>query len=308
MMLEGSNSSTAISWIREDLDDCLQAVRDDLEDFSEEPGQRTLVESAYLRLEQLNLTFITMEQRGAIMLTDEMIAVGNNILNSKDANIEESLSALSDAVIVLPSYLDRLQAGHDDLPILLLPTLNELRASYDESMLSEGTLFAPDLEVRIADLVVDPEEPVSINEWEPFSQRVRTQYQTALLTWLKEQSNQDHLQPLRNVCRKLYMRLHRRNLRRLWWIAEHILDGLEEGVIENDLPLRRMFARLDMCLKAMVEGGQDGPAEDSITALSRALLFHVAQARNGFEPIDQLRSSASFRASSQSNRFPVPPC
>jgi len=289
MMLEGSNPSTAISWIREDLDDCLQAVRDNLEQFAEDPSERGPLRSAQDKLEQLNLTFITMEQRGVTMLTDEMLAVGGNMLRDEEGNFKESLSALSDAVIVLPSYLDRLQAGHDDLPILLLPTLNELRASYDESLLSEGTLFAPELDVQILDIRQDPEEPVNFGEWPTFSKRVRSQYQTALLTWLKEQSNLELLKPLHQVCKTLYSRVQRRQLRRLWWIAAQILEGLKEGAIDNDLPLRRVFARLDLCLKAMVEGGQDGPPEDSLTALSRALLFHVAQARKGCKPIDLLR-------------------
>ena len=260
-----------------------------LEEFSEQPSERPLIRSVQEKLEQLNLTFVTMEQRGAMMLTDEMIAVGGNLLHNENVNINESLSALSDAVVVLPSYLDRLQAGHEDLPILLLPTLNELRASYDESMLSEGTLFAPDLNVFIEELARDPESPVSIAEWNTFAQRMRKQYQTALVHWLREQSNPDHLKPLRQVCETLHERLHRPSLRRMWWIAMNVVSGLQESMIDNDLPLRRMFARLDLCLKTMVEGGQDGPVEDSITALSRALLFHVAQARKGYLPVDQMR-------------------
>ncbi|HKJ17715.1 MAG TPA: Hpt domain-containing protein [Xanthomonadales bacterium] len=289
MMLEGSNQSTAISWIREDLDKCLEQVRDNLEEFSEEPDERRLIQFVQDKLEQLNLTFVTMQQDGATMLTDEMIAVGGNILHNKDANLEESLSALSDAIVVLPSYLDRLQAGHDDLPILLLPTLNELRASYDESMLSEGTLFAPDLDVRIGDIQSHPDEPVSAADFDQFAQKIRAQYQTALLNWLKEQQKIELLEPLLKVSRTLFLRLQRNSLRRLWWIAEHIIEGLQAGVVDNDLPLRRMFARLDLNLKSMVEGGEDGPSEDAITALSRALLFHVAAARSGCRPVDELR-------------------
>ena len=136
MMFEGSNSSSTISWVREDLDACLEAVRDNLEAFAEDTSKRDPMVSVQEQLERLNLTFLTMEQEGASILTDEMIAVGGHMLHNSDANFGESLNALTDAVVVLPSYLDRLQAGHEDLPILLLPTLNELRATYDESLLS----------------------------------------------------------------------------------------------------------------------------------------------------------------------------
>jgi hypothetical protein len=289
MMLEGSNSSSAIGWVREDLDQCLEKVRENLESFAEDTSQREPLMAVQEELEQLNLTFLTMEQRGAGILTDEMIAVGGHMLHNGNPNCTESLNALTDAVIVLPSYLDRLQAGHEDLPILLLPTLNELRATYDEKLLSEGTLFAPELDVMIPELSGSEADAVASSDFATFARRIRSQYQGALLGWLKEQSRDALIEPMQAVCRTLYIRLGRNELRRLWWIAELAMQGLRDGAIDNDLPLRRLFARLDMTLKSMTEGGEDGPASDTITALSRALLFYAAQARQGSKATDLLR-------------------
>ncbi len=289
MMLEGSNSSPAIGWVREDLDDCLEIVRENLEEFAEETSRTAPLQLVQEQLERLNLTFMTMEQQGASILTDEMIAVCGHMLHSEDVNYNESLMAITDAVVVLPSYLDRLQAGHEDLPILLLPTLNELRATHEESLLSEGTLFAPDLDVIVPELSGSEADHVAASEFPAFARRVRNQYQGALLGWLKEQSKDVLLEPMQKVCRTLYIRLVRNDLRRLWWIADLAMQGLRERAIDNDLPLRRLFARLDMTLKAMSEGGEDGPARDTVTALSRALLFYAAQARPGSKATDTLR-------------------
>ncbi|HMB61001.1 MAG TPA: Hpt domain-containing protein, partial [Xanthomonadales bacterium] len=289
MMLEGTNASTAIRWVRQDLDDALQSVRDNLEAFSADKTRREPLQVVQEQLEQLNLTFLTMAQKGASILTDEMIAVGGHMLHSGESNADESLAALTDAIIVLPSYLDRLQAGHDDLPILLLPTLNELRATYDETLLSEGTLFAPQLDVMIPELSGNESAAVSISDFPAFSRRVRNQYQMALLGWLNEQSKTALLEPLEAVCNTLQTRLGRNDLRRLWWIAEMTIAGFHAGAVDNDLPLRRLFARLDLTLKSMTEGGPKGPSADAVTALSRALLFHAAQAKPGSKPIDLLR-------------------
>ncbi|HKX54986.1 MAG TPA: hypothetical protein VJN01_02750, partial [Xanthomonadales bacterium] len=128
MMLEGTNASVAIRWVRQDLDDALEVIRDNLEYYAEDPQQRDALKIVQNKLEELNLTFLIMQQHGASLLTDEMIAVGGHMLHNGNSSLGDSLAALTDAVIVLPSYLDRLQAGHEDLPILLLPTLNELRA------------------------------------------------------------------------------------------------------------------------------------------------------------------------------------
>jgi len=288
-MLEGSNASAAIRWVREDLDASLETVREKLEAFAEDTSQREPLAAVQEELERLNLTFLTMQQQGASILTDEMIAVGGHLLHNGNANCGDSLNALTDAVIVLPSYLDRLQAGHEDLPILLLPTLNELRATYDEALLSEGTLFAPNLDIIVPELSGSEADAIAANEFEAFARRVRSLYQGALLGWLKEQSKNALLEPMQQVCRKLYTRLGRNELRRLWWIAERAMQGLRDGAIDNDLPLRRLFARLDLTLKAMIDGGEHGPSNDTITALSRALLFYAAQARPGSKATDNLR-------------------
>jgi chemosensory pili system protein ChpA (sensor histidine kinase/response regulator) len=289
MMLEGSNVSAAIRWVREDLDESLDNIRSKLEAYAGDPTQRDPLLAVQEELERLNLTFQTMQQQGAGILTDEMIAVGGHMLHNGNANCQESLNALTDAVIVLPSYLDRLQAGHEDLPILLLPTLNELRATYDETLLSEGTLFAPELDVIVPELSGSEADAIASSDFAAFSRRIRSLYQGALLGWLKEQSKDALLGPMQQVCRKLYTRLGRNELRRLWWIAEMAMQGLRDGSIDNDLPLRRLFARLDLTLKAMTEGGEYGPPSETITALSRALLFYAAQARPGSKATDKLR-------------------
>ena len=294
MMLERSHFNPAVGWVREDLDDCLDAIRENLEAFAANRDEHGPLEAVLTQLERLELTFRVMEQKGATLLVRVMIATGRHLLKGEMTSFGESLNALTDAVIVLPSYLDRLQAGHEDLPILLLPTLNELRATHDESLLSEGTLFAPKLDVIVKELSGSEADHVANSEFPAFAGHVRSQYQAALLGWLKEQSKDALLAPMQAVCTTLYTRLRRNELRRLWWIAERVMQGLRERAIDNDLPLRRLFARLDLTLKAMVDGGEDGPAGDTITALSRSLLFYAAQARPGSTATDTLRERFSL--------------
>ncbi|MEW2973006.1 hypothetical protein AB1A96_13830, partial [Pseudomonas juntendi] len=46
----------------------------------------------------------------------------------------------------LPDYLERLQNGHRDIPIVLMPLLNEIRAARGEEGVHDSVLlaFAPD--------------------------------------------------------------------------------------------------------------------------------------------------------------------
>lgn len=289
MILTGSGCNPAIAWVREDLDETLDTVRDGLESFAEDRDRPEFLAMVRDQVERLHLTFQTMQQEGVGILTGEMLDVCRNMLEKPDAVSDDALNALTDAIVVLPAYLDRLQSGHEDLPVLLLPTLNELRATYDESLMSEGALFAPELDVIVPELSGCEADHVGENEIEAFARRTRGQYQGALLGWLKEQSRDELIEPMQQVCKTLHIRMARMDLRRLWWIAGQVMQGLRERAIDNDLPLRRLFARLDLTLKALVEGGEDGPAKDTLTALSRALLFYAAQARPGCTATDSLR-------------------
>jgi chemosensory pili system protein ChpA (sensor histidine kinase/response regulator) len=142
MMLEGTNTSAAIRWVREDLDECLETVRENLEAFAEDMSRREPLVAVQEELERLNLISHDAA-RGASILTDEMIAVGGHMLHNGSADCRESLDALTDAVIVLPSYLDRLQAGQKTCRSCCCRLLNELRATHDETLPSEGAVLGP---------------------------------------------------------------------------------------------------------------------------------------------------------------------
>ena len=168
MILSGTGGNPAIAWVREDLDAALDSIRTHLEAFSGDRAQPAPLKAIRDQLERLNLTFRVMEQEGAVLLTDEMLRVVAYMLNNPDAFLDDSLNAVTDAVVVLPAYLDRLQAGHEDLPVLLLPTLNELRATHDEKLMSEGALFAPVLDVIVPELSGSEADHVQGNEFPGF--------------------------------------------------------------------------------------------------------------------------------------------
>ncbi len=57
------------------------------------------------------------------------------------------------AILQLPLYLDRIQSARRDLPMVVLPLLNDLRAARGEKLLSETSLFTPTLPAANAPLV-----------------------------------------------------------------------------------------------------------------------------------------------------------
>ncbi len=291
MLLEGSNVSTVLTWVRPDLDKHLNQIRTQIEHIANSPHIGDAIETTAEHLLQLRFTFEALMLQGAKLVTEEMITVCEELGDHNIRDRQKAYGSMMDAIVVLPSYLDRLQAGHHDLPILLLPVINELRSAYNANIVSEATLFAPSLDVLLPELEKSADQPGPASE-EPFpefTQRMRRQWESALLRWLQHQQDTELLSPLLSVCETLQQELDRMDLRRLWWIASKVIVGLLDGVTDNDVHLRRLFARLHLIIKSLSEGGEKATDVESADALSQALLFHIAQAKSGSEGVDQLR-------------------
>lgn len=290
MLLQGSNASTVLTWVRPDLDKHLLRIRTQIEHIANSAYVGDGVANTANSLTQLKYTFEALVLQGATLVVEEMITVCDELKRFNIRDRDKAFSALMDAIVVVPSYLDRLQAGHHDLPILLLPIINELRSAYNANIVSEATLFTPSLDVPLPELERQtathgdaPGEPFIV-----FARRIRRQYERALLGWLQNQQDMDLLSPLRSVCETLHHRVDGIELRRLWWIATEVIGGLLDGVTENDLHLRRLFARLNLSLKTLAHGGEEASDAQSVNSLSQALLFHIAQSKPGNAGVDML--------------------
>lgn len=296
MLLAESNASTVLTWVRPDLDKHLDQIRLQFEHIADSKYSGGEVANAASNLTQLKYTFEALVLRGATLVAEEMITLCDALERDNVRDPEKAIGALMDAIVVVPSYLDRLQAGHHDLPILLLPVINELRAAYNANIVSEATLFAPDLDVPLPELEAELDGASTTSD-EPLPallRRTRRQYENALLAWLQDQDNIELLSPIHSVCETLHRRLQGIELRRLWWIAAEVIGGILDGVAENDIHLRRLFARLHLILKTLANGGEAAVSIDSVNSVSQALLFHVAQAKSGCAGVDMLRERFSL--------------
>jgi len=291
MLLEASSASTVLTWVRPDLDKHLDQIRNQIEHVSSSTHSGDGIDNILTNLSTLKYTFKALVLQGATLVVEEMIVACTKLKAREPGESQETFASLMDAIVVLPSYLDRLQAGHHDLPVLLLPVINDLRTAYNANIVSEAALFSPDLDIPLPELEQGtPENEAVFDESrQVFFMRMRRQWETALLQWLQEQDDTERLSPLHGVCNTLQRRVERIDLRRLWWIASEVIGGLLDGVTDNDVNLRRLFARLNLILKNLTEGGEEKTETGSVDAISQALLFHIAQAKPGSSSVDKLK-------------------
>ena len=289
-----AQAGTLLAWVREDLDRHLEQIRLQTEHLAGAPEFTSeAMETLQRNLENLRLTLEALMLDGPAQVVGEMHAVSSAASASHADRRAPGFDTLLDALVVLPAYLDRMQAGHPDLPLLLLPVINGMRAARGADQLQENALFAPRLDVELPELEGEPQSTPSAEEPGEFARRMRRQYEGALLNWLQEQAALDLLAPLQGACETLVHRLERPDLRRMWWIATEVIDGVIEGRIANDLQLRSLLARLHLVLRKLSDGEE--AAAETVQAITRALLFHVATARRGHAGLDRISKRFGLR-------------
>src|SRR5690606_39489465 len=118
-------------------------------------------------------------------VTEEMEQLATALLENEAGDRDEAYTVLMRGIVQLPDYLERLQSGHKDIPIVLLPLLNELRAARGEKGLSESVLFSPDLSRPLPDAAAGPSGPMPELELRQMAGQLRSQFQMSLLKWFR---------------------------------------------------------------------------------------------------------------------------
>jgi chemosensory pili system protein ChpA (sensor histidine kinase/response regulator) len=253
-------------------------------------GSAALVRAGEL-LHQARGALQITETYGAALLTEEM-ELGCKYLAGLRAGKgrEDGLDALTRAMVQLPVYIERLLGGGRDIALVLLPMLNDLRAARGEPLLSEGTLLLLNLSPTQTQRTSGKregsgEDPVAV------ATRLRPKFQLALLGWIKGGDTGRHLETLTSVTRKLEESATRDDMYQLWWVANGVLESLQNGGLETSVALKRLLGQIDRQIKRVIDEGVEAFDNHPIDDLLNNLLYYVARSSSAGERISEIRAA-----------------
>ncbi|MEQ1512663.1 MAG: Hpt domain-containing protein [Lysobacteraceae bacterium] len=284
---------SALGWVKPELDETLRLVRVEVEGFADDPSDTSRMRVCTELLHQVQGTLRMVELYAPAMVAEEMERLSVALQNgegvagcSLDRDI--ACSALMRGVVLLPDYLERLQSGHKEISIVLLPMLNELRAARGEAGLSESALFVPDLDRALpATLPRAAAQPAAAraNEVAPHLARLRD----ALRAW-PEQGAPGDSEGLHFAAEALLARTADESQRRMLWVASMVASALRDGAMTSSPGLRQAFASVDRETRGVFDqGGFDAPRPDAALEPTRQLLYHVAHSESVHPALMKLR-------------------
>jgi chemosensory pili system protein ChpA (sensor histidine kinase/response regulator) len=280
MQLEEHIDFSTLGWIKPQIDQLLSEARQALEAFAEDPEDARLMQSCVGLLHQVLGTLRMVELYGAAELDQEMEHLAQSVLDGKVADRDEALGALMRGAVQLPDYLDLIESGHKDIPIVLLPLLNELRDARGAEPVDQRVLFHPDIDRPLPPDADGARVAYPFADLRARTTQVRARFQVQLLAWT--QGKQPNFADMRDCMDELRAACHAEPARRLWWVAGGVLEALQQGRLDHHLAsLRQQFGQLDRTIRHMQDQGEEVCGDEDARELVCGLLFSIAHTTPG---------------------------
>ncbi|MFS2161756.1 Hpt domain-containing protein [Pseudomonas sp. Pseusp122] len=265
----------ALEWVKGEIADTLKQARHALEVFVDTTDASALGECLDC-VHQVHGSLQMVEFYGAALLAEEIEQLALALQQGRVARRTESIQLLLQALSQLPVYLDRVHSARRDLPLVVLPLLNDLRSARGESLLSETSLFAPQLAV-LPELDEAALAERDTPELPALLRKLRQTLQAALVGLMREQDVQTQLGLMDKVFSRLELLCENAPLGPLWRIASALVETMVNGNFTNSPALRSLFKDADKELKRLLEQGIEGINQPAPDELLKSLLFYIAK-------------------------------
>ncbi|HEY3487288.1 MAG TPA: Hpt domain-containing protein, partial [Gammaproteobacteria bacterium] len=291
MQLGNTVHFNSFKWVKEELRQLLSDIQRQLEYYINSPDEIDKLDEIISLLRQVRGTLSLVEIYGAALLSEEMEMVARALKADEVSSRENAYEVLLSASIKLPDYLDGLSAGKKDVPLILLPLLNDLRACRNASLLSENVLFFPDVTVATGNydqaaksLTEEKEDPVKIGS------EMRHQYQLGLLGWFKNDKPEQAFGKMHKVVSKLRAASSFDSSSRLWWVATGIVEALHKNGVESSVALKSLMGKVDRQIKRLADSNEEEFAKTLPEELTKNLLYYIARSKPVTDAIKGLQS------------------
>ena len=227
-------------------------------------------------LHQARGVLTVVEMYGAAQLADEMERVCRCISETPARPETDALEVLSRSLVQLPIYVERLLAGARDIPMVLLPLLNDLRTVRGAPLLNENTLFLQNLSRSNR----PPEVLNRKNNARPLVERckeLRPRFQAALLGWITGNAASDQVKIMLAICMEFEEASGNPSVHRLWRVVGALLEGLRENGIEAGAAVKRLLGQVDRQIKRLIDEGETEFATAPPDELVNNMLYYVGR-------------------------------
>jgi len=278
-----------LAWIKAEVEETLKEVYHVPDEFAGNLNDTTPIQSCIEPLRRVRGAVEMVDIHGATMLALELEQLAQALLKNEVTHKKDAAECLAAGMLQLPGYLESLYHGQPDIPLILLPQLNDLLAVQDKDLLSEGEFFFPDLSINVPILVDN--EPLVKGDLVTVAKKLRPGYLSGLLGVIREHNVTESLEKLIIVVDNLLIASSTEKARQLWWIASGVIDSLYEQGIETSIAIKILLGRLDQQIKRVIDYGEEILTQEPPTKINKNLLYYIAQSESQNDRVIDLKKA-----------------
>lgn len=279
-----------LSWVKTEIDQTMDNARKVLESYVENNQDESQLRFCLNYLHQVYGTLQMVELYGAGMLANELERLCNALISNHVKNRDEAYEVMMRGMMQLPDYLERLQQGQADYPIILLPLLNDMRAARGAPLLSESALFSPNLEVDAPIPLESGEEPI-----DTLIRKLRHAYHLGLLDWFRDNDVQAGLNRISTVIDRLRPAANDPDTGRVLWAASGLVEALRDGGVNSSIAVKLLMGQVDREFKKILDKGEFALSTEPPVELLKNLLYYVASSKSQGDRVNELKNAFALK-------------
>lgn len=282
----------ALGWVKDEVNKTLDQARQALENFAENTDDTTQIRFCSSGLHQVRGTLQMLEFFGAARMADELEKLADGIADGEVSDQNAAVELLMQGIVQMPQYLESLQRGQRDIPLVLLPMLNEIRKSRGVEPLSESAVFSPNLkkaEARPAQAA--PKKIVSEDELKLAAKKLRQHFQKGLLGILKNENLRESFVRMHKVIERLEIITSSEKISTLWWVTNGFLIVIREDMLFRNPTIHALLSHVDKQIKLLAENGSAEVKKGAPKELLKNLLYFIAKSKSKDAKVIELQKT-----------------
>ncbi|MBB3168169.1 pilus assembly protein [Simiduia aestuariiviva] len=285
-MTTQSINLSSLKLVREELLSTIEASASKLEQFVADRENGDLLQGCIDGIKQISGTLSVVQLKGADLLAQEILALAQEITTGQNDEADQFISTLTSSFFILPRYLEYVLQTKRNMPVLLIPAINEMRQVRRAPLLKDSHFF--EAQVKIDRGSAGQATAVMAEDLAALTRRLRHMYQVGLLSVLQGKQVKPSLSMMQRALERLEIISRGRPLGKLWWIGSIALGAMAQKAMELTKGRKLLLSTIDRELKQLQKQGPAHLDKEPTADLLKDFLYVVALSDSDDERIKAL--------------------